>query len=58
MYNQLYPNADADLAARVRDKHMLGYSDVRVGNQPDARLLRFFGNSLPLVAEESPRQVQ
>jgi hypothetical protein len=52
-YNQLYPNTEAELATQVRDKNKLGYSDVRVGNEPDARMLRFFGNSIELVAEES-----
>ncbi|KAA6460177.1 hypothetical protein DYQ86_14105 [Acidobacteria bacterium AB60] len=52
-YNQRYPNAEAALAAEVRDKNKLGYFDVRIGNEPDERLLRFFGSSIPLVAEES-----
>jgi hypothetical protein len=29
------------LAAKVRDKMLLGYHDVRLGNQPDARLVKF-----------------
>jgi hypothetical protein len=37
-YNQLYPEADALLAERVRRKGLLGYHDVRVGNEPDARI--------------------
>ena len=52
-YNQLYPYAEADLAALVRDKNKMGYSDVRVGNEPDTRMLRFFGNSIPFVAAAS-----
>jgi hypothetical protein len=35
------PITDADLANRVRDKRLLGYHDVRVGNDPDERLLKF-----------------
>lgn len=50
-YNQLYPLADADLAARVREKSKLGYFDVRVGNEPDARLLKFFEKSLDQIAD-------
>jgi hypothetical protein len=52
-YNQMYPQADTALAERVKDKTMLGYFDVRTGNQPDARLLRFFEYSLPAVAQAS-----
>jgi hypothetical protein len=52
-YNQLYPNSEAQLAALVSEKTKLGYSDVRVGNEPDNRFLHFFGNSVPCVAEES-----
>lgn len=50
MYNQLYPFADAALAEQVRDKTKLGYFDVRVGNEPDARLLKFFSSSLSSTA--------
>lgn len=53
IYNQLYPNAEAGLAAQVRDKNLLGYADVRVGNDPDARMLKFFGSSIPIVAAAS-----
>jgi len=52
-YNQLYPNADSVLADRVRHKLSLGYFDVRVGNEPDARMLRFFEHSLPTVAKRA-----
>lgn len=40
MYNQRYAQADAALAGRVKDKKLLGYHDVRVGNDPDERLIR------------------
>jgi len=49
-YNQLYPTADRDLADLVRDKMALGYFDVRVGNDPDDRMQRFFGQNLPMIA--------
>ena len=48
-YNQLYPQAERELAAKARDKNLLGYHDIRVGNQPDARLLRFVGENLASV---------
>ena len=48
-YNQLYPAADHDLATEARDKRLLGYHDIRVGNQPDTRLVKFIGTNLPSV---------
>lgn len=49
-YNQLYPAADAELADLVKDKRLLGYHDIRVGNQADARLHRFITELLvPLL---------
>jgi len=51
-YNQLYPEADTLLAERVRRKGLLGYHDVRVGNEPDARMLRFFEELLPILVKE------
>ncbi len=46
-YRQLYAQADEDLAGLVRDKNLLGYHDVQVGNQPDRRLMRFIQELLP-----------
>ena len=46
-YNQLYPDSAKDLAEKVRDKHLLGYHDVRLGNQPDTRLVHFIHKNLP-----------
>lgn len=48
-FNQLYPNSASDLADKVRDKNLLGYHDVRVGNMPDARLTKFIEVNLPTV---------
>lgn len=48
-FNQLYPNAGKGLAEKVKDKQLLGYHDVRVGNEPDARLIRFIHQNLPQV---------
>lgn len=47
VFNQLYPTSDRDLADSARDKTLLGYHDIRLGNEPDARLIKFFGTSLP-----------
>ena len=49
-YNQIYPTADAELADLVKDKRLLGYHDIRVGNHADARLQRFITELLvPLL---------
>jgi hypothetical protein len=52
-YNQLYPASDADLAALVRDKTLLGYHDVRCGNLPDPRLRKFLNVDLPALLPEA-----
>jgi len=48
-YNQRYPYADADLAELARHKDLLGYFDIRVGNEPDSRLDTFLHANLPLL---------
>ena len=45
--NQLYHGADQDLADRAKRQDFLGYDDIRVGDKPDARLLRFIVATLP-----------
>jgi hypothetical protein len=52
-YNQLYPKADEELAGKVREKRLLGYHDVRVGNEPDARLKKFVQVNLPNLWDEA-----
>jgi len=51
-YNQLYPEADAQLAEKVSGRDSLGCHDVRVGNEPDGRMLRFFGELLPRLVKD------
>ena len=46
-YNQLMPESLRDLARMARDKDLLGYHDIRVGDEPDSRLRNFVGQSLP-----------
>lgn len=46
-YNQLFPTADAALAAQAAHKDLLGYHDIRVGNAPDRRLNEFIQTNLP-----------
>jgi hypothetical protein len=51
-YNQLVPSSEAKLAEKVRDKNILGYHDIRLGNAPDARMTKFIGaNLIPLGHE-------
>lgn len=52
-YNQLLPQADLALADRVRHKTLLGYHDIRTGNQPDGRLQKFVNQNLPNLADEA-----
>lgn len=46
-FNQLLPEADRELAEKIKHKNTLGYHDIRTGNQPDARLTTFIGTNLP-----------
>lgn len=52
-YNQLFPTSDQDLADRARHKHNLGYHDIRLGNTPDDRLLKFITKNLITVADSA-----
>ena len=46
-YNQLLPETSHELAEKAKDKRLLGYHDIRVGNQPDGRLIKFITTNLP-----------
>lgn len=52
-YNQFFPYADTELAELARAKDNLGYHDLRIGNDPDARLRKFVIENLSLVAQEA-----
>jgi hypothetical protein len=52
-YTQLLPEADRELAELAQDKNLLGYHDIRLGNQPDDRLLKFIGTNLPKILPEA-----
>lgn len=52
-YNQVYPASEAALAAQAAHKNLLGYHDIRVGNEPDKRLLRFLLTNLPAVLPDA-----
>jgi hypothetical protein len=57
-YNQLMPTSEAELSLKVRDKNLLGYHDVRLGNEPDARLIKFITVNLPKVAPEARQKFE
>lgn len=50
-YNQRYPAADADLAEKAKDKNLLGYHDIKLGNEAGPYFEHFIGTILP---EELP----
>jgi hypothetical protein len=49
-YNQLLPAADAALADQAKDKTLLSYHDIRLGNEADARLVKFIHQNMGAVA--------
>ena len=52
-YNQLLPETARDLAEKAKDKRLLGYHDIRVGNQPNDRLIKFVTTILPQILPEA-----
>lgn len=48
-YNQLVDERDRAVAEKAKDKNLLGYHDIRIGSEPDKRLLKFIGSNLPVV---------
>jgi hypothetical protein len=52
-YNQLYPWSESELAAKLREKNLLGYHDIRIGNDPDSRLKKFIVTNLPQILPEA-----
>jgi hypothetical protein len=57
-YNQLYPGAESALAAKARDKTLLGYHDIRLGNNPDQRLQKFVHENLPRILPDARDRFQ
>ena len=49
-YNQRFPESERELAEEAKNKTLLGYHDIHIGNDPDPRLHRFihqyFGQNL------------
>jgi hypothetical protein len=52
-YNQRVPESEAELADKVKAKDTLSYFDIKLGNQPDARLDTFIGTNLNKIASEA-----
>ena len=52
-YNQLMPESLRELAGLARDKDLLGYHDIRVGDAPSPRLRHFLGTNLPPLVSEA-----
>lgn len=52
-YNQLYPASERQLAEKACHKRLLGYHDIRVGNDPSPRLCTFIGKHLPHILPDA-----
>lgn len=52
-YNQLFSEADIDLAEKAKHKDFLGFHDIRTGNEPSTRMLNFFSRNLPEILPEA-----
>ena len=52
-YNQLLPDTEHELADKAKDKRLLGYHDIRIGNEPDNRLTTFVTTNLPQTLPEA-----
>ena len=57
-YNQRYPESERELAQKAKNKTLLGYHDICIGNDPDPRLHRFIHENLPKVLPERRRQFE
>lgn len=55
-YQQLLPSTSAALAEQAADKDLLGYHDIRLGNDPDDRLRHFICTNLPALLPEARRR--
>jgi len=55
-FYQYYDPEDAELAAKAKEKTLLGFSDIRASHHPEQRTLRFFNHYLPqLIENAAPR---
>lgn len=57
-YYQYYPSDQHELAASVRDKRSLGFSDILASEEPHARTVRFFVEHLPSIVDRMAERWQ
>jgi hypothetical protein len=57
-YNQRLALADQALAERAKQKDLLGYHDIRLGNEPDVRLDRFVNTNLPKLVSDARQRFE
>jgi hypothetical protein len=57
-YNQLMATEDEAVATLARRKDLLGYHDLKTGDVPDARLLKFFAVNLPSITEAARERLE
>ncbi len=50
-YYQYFPADQAELAAKAKDKRLLGFTDVTASEDPHNRTLTFFKTHLPKIAD-------
>jgi hypothetical protein len=48
---QYYPPEAADIAAKVKDARLLGFTDVTPSEDPHQRTIRFFSENLPTIVD-------
>jgi hypothetical protein len=46
-FNQLYADIDEEIAIQAKHKDKLGYHDIRIGHQPDRKMIQFANVGLP-----------
>ena len=57
-YHQLFPASAQTLADQAKDKTLLGYHDLRTGNEPDDRLKHFVSVTLDNQAEAARQKFE
>jgi len=55
-YYQYYPSEYSELAEKVKNKRLLGFTDVRATEDPDVRTIKFFNELLPRVIEDMSKK--
>ena len=55
-YQQYYPPESAELAIQVREKRLLGFTDVTASYEPAPRTVRFFTTELPRLVDGAAKR--